>query len=43
MVQSTKTVAVFVDAGFFIRNFTSIADPTMSAEPEQLAKAMWHY
>ena len=41
--MAQRTVAIFVDAGFFIRNFTNIADPDMSAEPQQLAKAMWHY
>lgn len=41
--MAKRTVAIFVDAGFFIRSFTKIADPEMSAEPEQLAKAMWHY
>lgn len=38
-----RTVAVFVDAGFFVRKFTRIADPEMNADPNQLAKAMWHY
>lgn len=38
-----RTVAIFVDAGFFVRNFTKIADREMSAKPEVLAKAMWHY
>lgn len=38
-----RTVAIFVDAGFFTRIFTKHADPDMRAEPEKLAKAMWHY
>lgn len=38
-----RTVAVFVDAGFFVRKFTKIADPKMTADPKRLAKAMWHY
>lgn len=38
-----RTVAIFVDAGFFARKFTKLADPQMSAEPNRLAKAMWHY
>lgn len=43
MAKRTRTVAIFVDAGFFIRYFTNIADPDMSAEPKKLAQAMWHY
>lgn len=38
-----RTVAIFVDAGFFTRIFTQSADPHMSVEPGKLAKAMWHY
>lgn len=38
-----KTVAIFVDAGFFNRLFTKIVDPDMSSNPSQLAKEMWHY
>lgn len=38
-----RSVAIFVDAGFFTRIFTQSADPNMTAEPEKLAKAMWHY
>lgn len=38
-----RVVAIFVDAGFFIRHFTSIADPEMTMEPHSLAKAMWRY
>ncbi len=41
--MAQRTVAIYVDAGFFTRIFTSIADPDMSVKPEQLAKAMWHY
>jgi len=41
--MAKRTVAIFVDAGFFIRNFTKIADRGMSAKPEHLARAMWHY
>ena len=41
--MAQRTVAIFVDAGFFNRNFTKIADPDMTVEPERLAKAMWHY
>ncbi len=41
--MSNRTVAIFVDAGFFVRNFTKIADPNMTANPERLAKSMWHY
>lgn len=38
-----RKVAIFVDAGFFIRLFTSKIDPNMIMSPEKLAKAMWHY
>lgn len=38
-----RKVAIFVDAGFFIRLFTSKVDPDMTMPPEKLAKAMWHY
>jgi len=38
-----RSVAIFVDAGFFTRRFTKLADPSMKANPKQLAKAMWHY
>lgn len=38
-----RTVAVFVDAGFFNRIFTSLIDPKMQMKPEELAKKMWHY
>lgn len=41
--MAQKTVAIFVDAGFFTRIFTSIADPDMTVDPKRLAKAMWHY
>ena len=41
--MAQRTVAIFVDAGFFTRIFTKSADPGMIAEPEKLAKAMWHY
>ena len=41
--MSRRTVAIFVDAGFFIRIFTKSADPLMTANPEKLAKQMWHY
>lgn len=36
----SSTVAIFVDAGFFTRKFTKIADPQMTATPKTLAKAM---
>ncbi len=38
-----RTVAIFVDAGFFNRIFTSHVDPDMIMAPEELAKKMWHY
>ncbi|PID63025.1 MAG: NYN domain-containing protein [Gammaproteobacteria bacterium] len=38
-----KTVAIFVDAGFFIRLFTTKIDPDMKLTPEKLAKEMWRY
>ncbi|NSY34111.1 NYN domain-containing protein [Pseudoalteromonas sp. JC28] len=38
-----RTVAIFVDAGFFNRLFTSVVDPDMTSEPSRLAKEMWHY
>lgn len=41
--MSNRTVAIFVDAGFFNREFTKIVDPTMEMHPEMLAKAMWKY
>lgn len=41
--MSRKTVAIFVDAGFFNRIFTSKIDPEMKMPPEDLAKRMWHY
>lgn len=41
--MSQKTVAIFVDAGFFTRIYTNIADPEMKVDPNRLAKAMWHY
>ena len=41
--MSRRTVAIFVDAGFFNRIFTSHVDPDMSMNPERLAKEMWHY
>lgn len=40
--MSRKTVAIFVDAGFFNRIFTSKIDPEMKIPPEDLAKRMWH-
>ncbi len=41
--MSSRTVAIFVDAGFFNRIFTTFVDPKMEMEPEELAKKMWHY
>ncbi len=41
--MAQRTVAIFVDAGFFTRLYTKIADPNMQVEPVRLAKAMWHY
>ncbi|WCE32294.1 NYN domain-containing protein [Vibrio sp. SCSIO 43137] len=41
--MSRRTVAIFVDAGFFNRIFTSHIDPDMNMNPEKLAKEMWHY
>lgn len=38
-----RTVAIFVDAGFFIRLFTEKVDPNMMMSPEKLAKEMWRY
>ncbi|WP_155275459.1 hypothetical protein [Gallibacterium anatis] len=38
-----RKVAIFVDAGFFIRIFTSKIDPEMKMSPEKLAKEMWRY
>lgn len=38
-----RKVAIFVDAGFFIRLFTSKIDPNMELPPEKLAKEMWRY
>jgi uncharacterized LabA/DUF88 family protein len=38
-----RTVAIFVDAGFFTRIFTTFVDPDMQMDPEVLAKKMWHY
>ncbi|MCI9687678.1 NYN domain-containing protein [Vibrio parahaemolyticus] len=41
--MSRRTVAIFVDAGFFNRLFTTAVDPEMKMSPEELAKKMWHY
>lgn len=41
--MSRRTVAIFVDAGFFTRIFTTHVDPDMKMAPEELAKKMWHY
>lgn len=41
--MSHRKVAIFVDAGFFNRIFTSVVDPDMTMSPEDLAKKMWHY
>ena len=41
--MSGRTVAIFVDAGFFVRIFTKKIDPEMKMDPEKLAKEMWHY
>lgn len=38
-----RKVAIFVDAGFFIRLFTNKIDPEMTMSPEKLAKEMWRY
>lgn len=38
-----RKVAIFVDAGFFIRLFTTKVDPNMEMSPEKLAKEMWRY
>lgn len=38
-----RKVAIFVDAGFFIRLFTSKIDPEMNMPPDKLAKEMWRY
>lgn len=38
-----KSVAIFVDAGFFNRKFFRLVDPKMQMPPEQLAKKMWSY
>lgn len=43
VMRPRKTVAVFVDAGFFNRIFTSHVDPEMEMDPEELAKQMWRY
>ncbi len=36
-------VAIFVDAGFFVRLFTTKIDPKMSMPASKLAKEMWRY
>lgn len=36
-------VAIFVDAGFFNRLFTTAVDPEMKMSAGELAKKMWHY
>ncbi|MCW7555070.1 NYN domain-containing protein [Endozoicomonas gorgoniicola] len=41
--MSRRTVAIFVDAGFFNRLFTKLVDPEMTMDPAELAKKMWHY
>ncbi|WP_252177599.1 NYN domain-containing protein [Endozoicomonas sp. 4G] len=41
--MARRTVAIFVDAGFFNRLFTQLVDPDMSMKPSELAKRMWHY
>lgn len=41
--MSGRTVAIFVDAGFFLRIFTKHVDPEMKMDSEALAKKMWHY
>lgn len=41
--MTQRNVAIFVDAGFFTRLFTSRVDPEMNMDPEILAKKMWHY
>ena len=38
-----RTVAIFVDAGFFVRIFTTYIGPDMVMDSEELAKKMWHY
>lgn len=38
-----KTVAIFVDAGFFTRYFTKIIDPNWEMPAEDLAHEMWAY
>lgn len=38
-----RSVAIFVDAGFFNRKFLSLVDPDMTMEPKMLAKKMWRY
>lgn len=38
-----RKVAIFVDAGFFTRIFTSKIDPNMTMLPEKLAELMWRY
>ncbi|WP_070969095.1 NYN domain-containing protein [Vibrio sonorensis] len=42
-MRDRKTVAIFVDAGFFTRMFTAKIDPCMKLSPESLAKKMWGY
>jgi uncharacterized LabA/DUF88 family protein len=41
--MNNRAVAIFVDAGFFVRHFTKIYDPDMDKDPVDVAKAMWHY
>jgi uncharacterized LabA/DUF88 family protein len=41
--MACRSVAIFVDAGFFNRMFTTLVDPEMKMGPEELAKKMWHY
>lgn len=41
--MASKKVAIFVDAGFFNRLFTTLVDSRMKMGPEELAKRMWHY
>lgn len=38
-----KTVAIFVDAGFFNRAFTKKVDPSMTMSGKELADKMWRY
>lgn len=42
-MRDRRTVAIFVDAGFFTRMFTSKVDPNMDLTAEALAKKMWGY